>query len=893
MRDKQNHDTQADERKRRRVTAPQRSPFKPRTREKNFLLEVVMTTAKLFFVVALLVGIGGSGLLVGVAKAWVETMPALDLSAFDEQAQTSYIYDANGDLITDFKGLENRVDVTYDELPQYLIDAVIAVEDQRFWEHSGIDVRRLAGVVVSSFANSSSIQGGSTITQQLIKQTILSSEQTFKRKVQEIYLAIELEQVISKEDILTEYLNVVYLGGSNYGVKVAAEDYFGKELSELTLRECAALARIIRSPYKYNPRRCYYTTNKPETIEDGTDGVLKKMLDQGLISQQEYDQAMSERLSVLQYSSSSTNEICDNLYYVEYAIYDVVTKMLRVENLEDTTTNRSLMEKKLRTGGYRIYTALDPGVQDTVQRVVTNWDNYPKMRSSSDSIFKASLGNGEYLELPEPQAAVTIIDWHTGQIVAIVGGRSTPTGWKQTHRAYNISMPVGSSLKPLSVYGPALDLGNSPATPVLNLPIQIAGWDSETGYPENYEGGGYSGVESLRIAINRSHNTAAAQTLMTYVGIDNSVEYLLRLGISREDINATGAGLALGTSGVSTVEMAGGFAAIANGGTYLEPLAFTKVCHSDGSIYIDAYDVQITRQAFKESTSWMLVDLLIGCCSYSVESSTGRKANFGGMTVAGKTGTNSDYRGVTFAGMTGYLAGAVWIGADTYKPLVTGASGGSYAAPLWAAVMEAAHNYLGYTVDQPIRSKSAADVGLIKVEVCAVSGMLPTDACRNDINNYGTNYDYFLSGTEPQLSCNMHRMVKLCAASKRIPTSDCDDTEYYGVIYLPEGHPLRTGVSTVVQEYFPGASTEKDSASIGKCTVCENNGDGAYSYANRYIRKSRELLENSNLTADQINQLTETIDKLNAAMINEDIDLVKSYSKTLRNYYKSIYDAVN
>lgn len=881
-----------DEKRKHSVTAPQRSPFKPRTKDHNFLLEVVMTTAKLFFVVALLVGVSGTGLLVGVAKAWVETMPALDLSAFDQQAQTSYIYDANGDLITDFKGLENRVDVTYDELPQNLINAVIAVEDQRFWQHNGIDVRRLAGVVIGSFTNSASMQGGSTITQQLIKQTILSSEQTFKRKLQEVYLAIELEQVISKQDILAEYLNVVFLGGSNYGVKVAAEDYFGKELNELSLRECAALARIIRSPQKYNPRRCYYVTKKPETIEEGTDGVLKRMLDQGLITQAEYDQAMSERLSVLQYSASSNNEICENLYYVEYAIYDVVTKMLRTENLEDTSTNRALMEKKLRTGGYRIYTAMDPGLQDTVQRTITDWNNYPKMRSSSDSIFKASLGNGEYLELPEPQAAATIIDWHTGQIMAIVGGRSTPTGWKQTHRAYNISMPVGSSLKPLSVYGPALDLGNSPATPVLNLPIQIAGWDSETGYPENYEGGGYSGVESLRVAMNRSHNTAAAQALMTYVGIDNSVEYLLRLGVSREDINATGAGLALGTSGVSTVEMAGGFAAVANGGTYLEPVAFTKVCHSDGSVYMDAFDVQITRQAFKESTAWMLVDLLIGCCSNSVEGSTGKKANFGGITVAGKTGTNSDFRGVTFAGMTGYLAGAVWIGADTYKPLVTGASGGSYAAPLWAAVMQAAHNYLGYTVDQPIRTKSAADVGLIQVEVCAVSGMLPTDACRHDISNYGTNTDYFLSGTEPQLSCNMHRMVKLCTASKRIPTSDCEDTAYYGVIYLPEGHPLRTGVSTVVQEYFPGASTEKDSAAIGKCTVCENNGGGAYAYANRYIRKSKELIDSGMLDSDQKSRLTDIIDKLNAAMINEDVDAVKDYSKSLRNLYKSLYDSV-
>ncbi|MBR4442214.1 MAG: penicillin-binding protein, partial [Clostridia bacterium] len=286
--------------KKRSVSAPQRSIFKPRTKERNFLLEVIMTTAKLFFVVALLVGVALSGLLVGVAKAWVETMPALDLSAFDEQAQTSYIYDKNGDLITDFKGYENRVEVEYKDLPKYLVDAVVAIDDERFWDHNGVDLRRLAGVFVDSLRNSD-VQGGSTITQQLIKNTILNSEQTIKRKLQEIYLAIELEQQISKEEIIAEYLNVVYFGGSDYGVKVAAEDYFGKELNELSLRECAALARIIRNPGKYNPRKCYYVTQKPETIELNTNYVLDMMLEHGYITQQECDQAKSERLNVIQY----------------------------------------------------------------------------------------------------------------------------------------------------------------------------------------------------------------------------------------------------------------------------------------------------------------------------------------------------------------------------------------------------------------------------------------------------------------------------------------------------------------------------------------------------------------------------------------------------------------
>ena len=860
----------------------QKSPFKPRTKKPNFILSVILTTAKMMFVVALVVGVALTGALVGVAKAWVETMPVLDLSRFDEQAQTSYIYDKNGDLITDFKGTENRVDATYEEFPQILIDAVVASEDQRFWTHNGIDLRRLFGSLVSNFTSGGS-QGGSTITQQLIKKTFLSDEQTYKRKLQEAYMALELEKQISKEDIITEYLNVVYFGGSNYGVKVAAMDYFGKELNQLTLRECACLAKLINKPYKLNPRRCYYVLNEPSLIEDEVDNVLKKMKEQGLITEAQYAQALSERLNVLEHSTSSSSELVDNMYYVEYAIYDVVTKMLRMENLEDNSANRSLMENKLRTGGYSIYTELDPEMQDTVQSVISSWNQYPKMRSSADSVYKASLGNGEYLERVQPQAACTVIDWHTGAVVAIVGGRSTPTGWKQKQFAYNFHMPIGSSIKPLSVYGPAFDLGNSPGSPVLNLPIQISGWDSDTGYPQNYGGASFTGVESLRKAINQSHNTAAAQALYTYVGVDNSVNYLLRLGISADSINATGAGLALGSSGISTVELAGAFAAIANGGVYQEPYAFTRVLNPDGSVYIDVGDIQITREAFKESTAWMLVDVLIGCC----ETGTGTKARFGNFTVAGKTGTNSDYRGVTFAGFTAYYAAAVWIGSEDYKPLVSGASGGTYAAPLWSAVMSRVHEQAGITEDGSIRTKSAAEVGLVQATVCAVSGMLPTSACYNDVNGYGTNTDYYLFGTEPVKTCNMHRTVKLCTVTMKPASSSCSSRKTYGVIYLPEGHPLRNGVSTVVQEYFSGASTDPDATSMEKCTVCASGADSTYSYANRYLESAAELIESGEITAEQIERLQTASDNLRFAMNAGDVDQVKTMTSTLRSLVKS------
>ena len=607
-----------------------KSFFKPRHNDNNFVLAVGMTAAKMLLFVVLLLMVSGGGLLLGVAKAWIETAPELDLSVFNSQAQTSFIYDKYGTLVTEFSGTENRINVTLDEVPQNLIDAVIAVEDARFYEHNGVDVKRIVGAFVQNLLNNS-MQGGSTITTQLIKLTMLSSEQTYKRKLQEAYLALQLEEQVSKEQILQEYLNTIFMGGSVYGVKAAALDYFGKDLVELSLRECAMLARMIRSPNNYNPRRCYYTLNTPEKCEDGADYVLGLMLAQGYITQAEYSQAMSERLTVM--PTSSTGEMYDHAYFVEYAIYDVVTKMLRQENLEDNSANRNAMENRLRTGGYHIYTTLDPAVQQAVQDTLSTWDKYPETRYETDAAYQASLGGGEYKEVVQPQAAVAITDWRTGALVAIVGGRDEPTQKWELNRAYQMDMPVGSSLKPLSVYGPAIDLGYSPATPVLNLPIPIDGWVSERGYPNNYGGGGWTGVESMRRAMTKSHNYSTAQTLFEYVTIDNSVAYLKRLGVSDERIDATGSGLALGSSGVTPLEMAAAFGAVANSGVYLEPYAFTEVRYADNqTVYLRATDLQVSRQAFKESTAWLLVDMLEDCVS---SSGTGSRARFGNMTVAG------------------------------------------------------------------------------------------------------------------------------------------------------------------------------------------------------------------------------------------------------------------
>ncbi len=791
--------------------------FKPREAERNFLFSVVITTAKMLFFVVLLIGVTGAGLVGGIAKAWVDTAPDLNLEAIGAQSQTSFIYDSVGHLIMEFKGSENRIYVELKDIPQQLINAVTSVEDARFYEHHGVDLKRIAGALVNNLLGGNT-QGASTITCQLVKLTLLTSDQNYKRKMQEAYLALELEKRMTKAQILEAYLNVIYMGGSSYGVKIAAQDYFGKDLDQLSLRECACLARIIRNPWRYNPRTNYYVRNTPNVIEDNTNYVLEQMHNQRLITDEEYNQAISERLNIVQTSTAASSNMYDNAYYVEYSIYDVVTKMLRVEGLEDNSFNRSQMETKLRNGGYKVFTSLNADVQKAVQDTITDWTRYPSMRYSNDSSTQASLGGGEYLTVVQPQCAAAVMNWHTGELVAIVGGRSEPVTRKQLNRAYQNDMPVGSSLKPLSVYGPAFDMGYSPGSPVLNLPIPIKGWNSESGFPTNFSGGDYTGVESMRQAINKSHNTSTAHVLMDNVGVTNAVTYLLKLGINANHILATGSGLALGSSGVSMIEMAAAYGAIANRGIYQESYAFTQVLNPDGTVYIDVGEVQQTWQAFKSSTAYMLVDVLKGCVTQGV--GTGSAANFGGLTVAGKTGTNTNNIGVTFAGMTAYYSGAVWIGSDNYKPLSSDATGGTYAAPLWAAIMTQVHALTGCTTDRPILSGSPRDYGLVAGTVCSVSGMAPTTACREDANGYAPTTDYFLQGTVPTTPCNMHRTVTICTYSHKIASARCKSTRKFGMIYIPEGHPLRNARKlSDVTKYFVGASTNDTTASIGVCTL--------------------------------------------------------------------------
>jgi penicillin-binding protein 1A len=798
--------------------------LKPRRARPNFIVSVLVNAVRIALVLVFLAILAAAGAVIGIGKAYVGTAPTLDLALLSDQDKTSFIYDSDGVLITDYKGTENRVMVNINQIPEDLQYAFIAIEDVRFFTHNGVDFKRILGSFVKNFLSNSN-QGASTITQQLIKNTVLSSELSYKRKIQEAYLAMQLETMYSKAEILECYLNTIYLGENYYGVAVGAEGYFGKDLSELTLRECAMLAGMTNNPYYYNPRRNFYQrhsdqTDYPALTNNRTDYVLQLMYENESITYQEYQDALRpDTAHVTETSSIEGEGMYPYAHYVEYAVKEVVDSFLELKGLEDTSENRYKMENELRTGGYRVTLALDSQIQEIVEDSLENWTDYPALRDPSDKIYHAKNADGTFTDIIQPQASAVVLDYRTGELKAIVGGRNRPTQRKTLNRATDMNMPVGSAIKPISVYAPAIELGASPASVVYNMPLPVSGWTDENNketWPKNYGGSTYSGPSTLRNAMKLSQNVSAAQTLMTMVGVERSADFLLKSGVDMDNINATPFGLALGSSGITPVQMAVAFGVLGNGGVYQEPISVLGISDSEGNVVWDGHQQQERHQVYRPSTAWLIVDMMKDAMS----SGTGTEAKISGQTVAGKTGTNSDQRGVFFCGMTGWYASSLWIGHDNYKPLSSKATGGNSAAPLWQEYMSKIHKAKNLE-NRNIMDGAPEDYGLTLVTTCAVSGQLATDACREDIMGYGVVTDYWYTPTVPTTNCQMHVYANICAQTNLIATPYCPVVVQRGVVVIPEGHPLyrflnSTLYQPVLTEYLGIA------ANLGVCTYHQN-----------------------------------------------------------------------
>lgn len=826
--------------------------FKPRLGNPNFILSVLVNAVRMTALLIVLCGLALCGAVVGIAKGYMETAPTLDLALLDDQDKTSFLYDSQGNVITDYKGTENRIMVNISLMPEQLRNAFVAVEDARFYTHNGIDVKRIIGSFVQNFVSGSQ-QGGSTITQQLIKNTVLSNELSYKRKIQEAYLAMQLETKYTKLQILEYYLNTIYMGENYYGVQVAAQGYFGKELSELSLRECAMLAGLTNNPYYYNPRRNFYTrtsetTDYKKLTNDRTDYVLRCMYENEFITQQQYQEALEQgTATVLETSTMEGDGMYQYAHYVEYAVEDIVSCFLELNNLEDTSENRYKMENELRTGGYHVTLAIDTEIQEIVENTLESWDSYPALRDPSDRVYRTLNSNGTYDEIVQPQAAAVVLDYRTGELKAIVGSRTRPTARKTLNRATDMKMPIGSTIKPIAVYAPALELGYSPASTIYNIPVPISGWtgsDGKDSWPQNYGGGGYVGPETLREGMRRSHNVAAAQTLLNLVGVDRSVDFLLRMGVDRDNIDATPFGLSLGSSGITPVQLAVAYGVLGNAGVYQEPISFLGISDSSGSVVYDSHAQQERRQVFRPSTAWMTIDMM----KTVVSSGTATAAKLNGQTVAGKTGTNSDQRGVTFCGMTGWYVSSIWVGHDNYKPLSSKTTGSSGAIPIWKSYMTKIHQAKSLS-DRDIIEASAENVGVVRATTCAVSGQLATDLCRNDSHGYGTVTDYWYEPTVPTVYCQMHQAVQLCAQSNLPAAQFCPNVQTRGVVVIPNGHPLsslsgNSQYASVVAEYLGTAG------SLGSCPLhtSYNQTDGGYTdpvVENTLIPDARQLLQSA------------------------------------------------
>lgn len=869
--------------------------------KKPFVLDVLFLSLKLLLVAVLIVGMAGAGLVYGVFKVYIDTTPMFDVAQLTKSDRTSYLFDINGQEIMPVSSIEYRDWVDLEEIPEMLRNAFISVEDVRFYKHSGVDFKRLFSATLEILGNSNS-SGGSTITQQLIKNKVLGAERTYKRKIQEAFLALQCENVMEKDDILEAYLNDIYLGGSNYGVKTAAKDFFGKELSELTIRECAMIAGLTQNPYRYNPRLNFYWERYGRASDAyekytvaRTNTVLSRMYENGKITRDQYLAALDEQVSIVEVSENS--KMYDYAYFVEYCIDDVITHWLQKDGVPNTSQNRVAYENKLRTGGYRIYTTLDPFVQETVQTTISTWESYPNLADMSQNVITETLSDSVTIETIEPQAAAVVIDQKSGEIRAIVGGRMEPTIRRGLNRATQSYVEVGSSIKPLSIYGAALDNGISPASVVVNADGAIDGWGGEKGYPSGgLTSSKYYGPVTVRTALKQSLNVSAARLLFSKnVGIETSVEYLKKFGIKESQINKDGPGLALGTSGITPLQMCAAYAAIANNGYYNEPLTFTKVTDSEGNIILNADVIRgsQTKVFSDSSTAYLLVDLM----KDAVNSGTGTNAKIDGYEVAGKTGTNSDYASVFFAGMTCEYTAVVWVGHDMpANKLEKGSTGGDYAAPLWQSFMS---KLMEGKPSTPIISETHDTLGLLQRTVCPVSGKLATEACvhyQNTDKKFKLVTDWFNYSNVPTETCDMHVTLSICKKSGCIASEYCnpDDVEERTFVLLRPGNPFYPLEDKVLDKIFGSTwvRTDKTVAQyVSEFPVCtedtsfetlKSRGNTLIGMVLTYIDAHEDF---------DATELEELIDEMQAA---EDYDTYKqAYDALLSAYNRLISESDN
>ncbi|MBR5708582.1 MAG: PBP1A family penicillin-binding protein [Oscillospiraceae bacterium] len=664
----------------------------------------------------------------------------VDLNEFTlNQSSTILAYDSRTNDYTVLATLysdENRVWVDYKDIPEYAEHAAVAIEDKRFYKHQGVDWYRTAGAMATMFLQMKSTFGGSTITQQLIKNVTQYDEATVKRKLVEIFRALDFEKHYSKSEIMENYLNTVNFGGDVYGIGAAAKHYFAKDVSELTLAECASIIGITNNPSLYNP---YISTDTRANNRKRQLLILDEMLDQGYITEEEYDEAVSQQMVFKRGDATSSTGLEPYSWFVEAVIDDVTEDLMREKSISEQAASRLLF-----SAGYHIYTTMDPTIQDIVDEVYSDRSNIP-------SGYKQS-------ETQELNSAIVIVDPHTGDLVALAGSMGEKTDSLVFNYATDMLRSPGSTVKPLASYGPAIELGYVMPYTTFNdgKDVKLSG---TSWYPNN-DNYSYSGLVTLRYALQRSINTVAAQ-LVDMVTPEVSYKFLTEhFGISSLDpVNDVAyAPMALGqfTYGVSPRELADAYTAYANGGVYNSSRTYSHITDAEDNLVYE--NVPTSIAAVSETTAYYITDLMTNV----VNAGTGYQARLSNMPVAGKTGASSNWCDRWFVGYTPYYVGVVWSGYN--MPEYMGSSNPSTG--LWKQVMERVHEGLE-TKEFPVPDD------MVWTTVCIDSGMLATDACKHEIRGDHTMTLRMKRSEVPRSRCDCHVLVEICGESHCIPCDDC------------------------------------------------------------------------------------------------------------------------
>lgn len=796
---------------------------------KKIILKIMGVAVNIVLTLLLILAI--TGVIVGCAFAiylgnYIDaSVEEFDFLSTDQDKTTViYYYDENGNPVELSGGKlyssENRVWVSYEQVPEDLINAFIAIEDKRFEDHDGVDWKRTVRATMY-FAMGSADSGGSTLTQQLIKNVTKNDDNTIQRKVEEIFCALNLEKVKSKEEILELYLNTVYFSQGAYGVQAASYAYFNKDVSELTLIECASLAGIVKNPYSLDPKL------HPENNAERRNYILYEMLDQGKITQLEYDEAAYKELVVYDKDEEEETEIPEteapitklpetddpykddevvstaNSWYMDAVIEDGI-KLLS-EKFEVT---EKAAEQMLYSGGFKIYIAMDPKVQGIMEEVYEDDELL-------DSILEAPEG------LMQPQSAMVVLDPTSGNILGLVGGRGKKTESRLFNFATMAVRQPGSSFKPVAVYSLALEKGvinyssiidDTPYT--FNKTTTSTGKVKYTAWPINSPQK-YGGLTVLNDAVARSVNTVAIKVI-SKVGLQDSFDHVTKkLGISTlvenkvvndrvvTDLTLSSLGIGGMTYGVTVRELTGAYTMFTNEGTYVSPRTIIEIKDQDDKMILDNQPVM--NNVISIENAALMTRILENVTQRS--GSTGYGTAISKMVdTAGKTGTTSKNNDKWFMGFTPYYIGGVWFGYEIPQTLSN--FSGNPSLKIWDEVMVRLHkDIVAQSKESGIPLKEfELPSSIISIKYCKDSGLIATPACELDPRGKRIETGYYTSDNMPTTFCDKHVTVKYCNTGSGIASEYCPDEECKEIALLQvteRDFPIQVRVTDAQYVYRP------------------------------------------------------------------------------------------